>query len=113
MQALMNVAVALLNTDTVMALAVTAVVGFLVSRFAKDSRFKKFEPLLITAVKLAEQAVPDDTPNKGLARADAAMRYFVDQYAKVTGVTANKSVVEAAALALPRIHEMLEKDGTL
>ncbi len=105
----------LLNTDMVVSLVIGAIVTYLVKWFAtsQGASFKKYEGLLMTAIKAAEKLIPDDTPNKGAARADHAMKLFVEEYERVTGVSADQKVVEAAALAIPRIHALLESGGNL
>lgn len=39
--------------------------------------YDKYQPLLISAVKQAEKAIPDDTENKGLKRLDFALKYVL------------------------------------
>jgi len=39
--------------------------------------YDKYQPLLISAVKQAEKAIPDDTDNKALKRMDFALKYVL------------------------------------
>lgn len=39
--------------------------------------YDRYQPLLISAVKQAEKAIPDDTDNKALKRMDFALKYVL------------------------------------
>lgn len=111
---LFQIGVSVLNTDAIVAFVVASVAGYVATRiFGSGNKLKKFEPLLITACKLAEKAIPDDAESKGARRADYAIKIFLKEYERITGVSPNAKIVEAANLALPEIHDMLEANGTL
>lgn len=42
-----------------------------------EKLFQTYKGPLMDAVRRAEEIIPDDTPNKGLAKADAAFKYFL------------------------------------
>jgi len=44
--------------------------------------WEKYEGSIITGIKLAEKAIPDGTPNTGLARLDEALKFVLTSYAE-------------------------------
>jgi hypothetical protein len=72
-----------------------------------------YGPYLVQGVKLAEKAIPDDTPNKSLQRLNHAMAYAlrmiaVDQNLPVASVKESE-----LAKAITATHAQLEADGNL
>lgn len=66
----------------------SAVLGMLYYFFKHpDSKYAPYKGLVIQAVKSAEKAIPDDTPNKSLMKADAALKTFNNLYEQNTGKT--------------------------
>lgn len=105
----------LLNTDFVLALVIGAFVSFIVKWLAtaQGMQWKRWEGLAITAVKMAEVAIPDGTANKGAKRLDQALRIFLDKYEKATGVTPNEADVAEITSLLSLVHDRLDGAGTL
>lgn len=105
----------LLNTDFVLALVIGAFVSFIVKWLAtaQGMQWKRWEGLAITAVKMAEVAIPDGTANKGAKRLDQALRIFLDKYEKATGVTPNEKDVAEITSLLSLVHDRLDSEGTL
>ena len=105
----------LLNTDFVLALVIGAFVTFIVKWLAsaQGMQWKRWEGLAITAVKMAEVAIPDGTANKGAKRLDQALRIFLDKYEKATGVTPNEKDVAEITSLLSLVHDRLDSEGTL
>jgi len=105
----------LLNTDCVLALVIGAFVTFIVKWLAsaQGMQWKRWEGLAITAVKMAEVAIPDGTANKGAKRLDQALRIFLDKYEKATGVKPNEKDVAEITSLLSLIHDKLETNGNL
>jgi hypothetical protein len=108
---------ALLANPEFMNAIITALAGVatwaVAKLFTAKPAWKKYEGLLITAVKAAEKIIPDDAPNKSLARADAALRVFNERYAVAYGKFPSDAIVTVARLALPIIHDQIEAEGTL
>lgn len=103
----------LLNNDAVVT-AIIGIFGMLVAKiFAAKPAWAKYEGLMITAVKAAEKLIPDTTPNVGLARADQAMREFVNQYTAVEGKNPAPALLTAVREALPVVHAKLETNGNI
>lgn len=105
----------LLSSDAVIALIVGAFVTYLIKWLAtKDwGKFKSYEGYAITAIQAAEKAIPDDTPNKGLAKADFALRIFLDKYQAATGVKAKPEEVAKIESWISTIHSALDSAGIL
>ena len=63
--------------------AMTGFFMLLASRFNPiQEKWKKYEGSIITGIKLAEKQIPDDTPNAGLAKLDAALKFVLEAYAE-------------------------------
>ena len=77
------------NSSFGFAVVWAAVVGFFIFLASKLNPFqeawKKYEGSIITGIKLAEKQIPDDVPNAGLARLDAALRFVLKAYAEANG----------------------------
>jgi hypothetical protein len=108
---------ALLANPEFMNAIITAIAGiasFAIARlFTAKPAWKKYEGLLITAVKAAEKIIPDDSTNTSLARADEALRVFADRYTMAYGKLPTDAIVTVARLALPIVHDQIEAEGTL
>ena len=61
-----------------------------------ESKWAWSYPLVIQAVKTVEGAIPDDTPNRSLAKADACMKMYIDLYTKHTGEAPSQLIVDWA-----------------
>jgi hypothetical protein len=108
---------ALLANAEFMNAVITAIAGiasFAIARlFTAKPAWKKYEGLLITAVKAAEKIIPDDSPNTSIARANEALRVFADRYTMAYGKLPTDAIVTVARLALPIVHDQIEAEGTL
>ena len=58
-----------------------------------DSKYKPYLGLVIQAVKVAEKAIPDDSPNKSLAKANRALQEFNKLYEENTGSTPSEAAI--------------------
>jgi hypothetical protein len=105
----------LLSTDAVIALIIGAFVTYIVRWLAtKDGeKFKQYEGYAITAIKAAEKAIPDDAPNKGLERADFALKTFLSAYEKATGVKPTTADLAKIESWIAEIHSIVESSGIL
>ena len=71
-----------------------AILGWLLTKlFSWKPAWETYEGTIISAIKHAEKAIPDDTPNGGLAKLDAALRFVLNAYAE-----ANNGKQPSAAL---------------
>ena len=107
--------ISLLQTDAVIALIAGAFVTYIVKWFAstQGKDFKKYEGYAITAVKAAEKAIPDDTPNKGAKKLDFALQVFLKKYQAATGVIPDEALMAKIEDWLAVIHNVIDAAGTL
>ena len=95
-----------------------AVVGFFIFLASKfnplQEAWKKYEGSIITGIKLAEKQVPDDTPNAGLAKLDAALKFVLDAYAEANkGKQPSAKLVEEIKQGIQIKHSDLDRFGGL
>lgn len=88
-------------------------VALLTYLFTANPSWAKYEGILITAIKFAEKAIPDNTSNKSAARFDAALKETLRQYQQVYNTAPPTWLQRAFALAIPIVHDALEQRGTL
>ena len=81
--------------------------------YAARPGWAAFEGAIISAVKFAEKEIPDGTPNKGLARLDAALKYVVKVYEEARGRKPSARTVAELKEGIRIVHNELEKAGTL
>ncbi len=75
--------------------AALAVIGLL-ALVMKKPELATFMPYISTAFKFAEAAIPDNTPNASLAKADAFLKKFNELYATEFNKPVPKNVTELA-----------------
>jgi hypothetical protein len=101
----------LLNTEAVV-VAIASIVGWLlVKLYAAKPEWQKWEGTIISAVKYAEKAVPDDQP--GWQKLDEALKYVMRVYAEVEGKRPSKKTQEDLAEGIQIVHADLEANGQL
>jgi hypothetical protein len=81
--------------------------------YAAKPAWQAFEGTIIAAVRFAEKEIPDDTPNKGLARLDAAMKYVLDVYEEARGKPADTETTNELREGIQIVHTKLEASGNL
>ena len=88
---------------------------FLASRFNPfQEKWKAWEGSIITGIKLAEKEIPDDTPNAGLAKLDAALRFVLDAYSKANnGRQPSLGLIEEIRQGIQIKHNDLDRFGGL
>ena len=96
---------------------ITAMAGvflWLLNRlYAKKPLWKRFEGSIISAVRFAEKEIPDDTPGKGLARLNAALKYVLRVYEEAKGRKADAGAVHELKEGIQVVHDRLDTAGTL
>ena len=109
-----DIIINLLTTNTAIGIAVGALVAWLVKWLSSDgAKFKAYEGYAITAVRLAEKAVPDDAENKGVARLNYALQLFLQKYKAATGVTPDEALTAQIESWIATIHNALDAAGSL
>ena len=85
------------------------IILFIINKiFDAKPSWAKYESLMIGAIKMAENFIPDGTENKGLAKADKALEYFITSYTKAKGKPPSKKVIQNAMLGMSSVHEKIE-----
>jgi len=107
-----------LNSSFGFAVAWAAVVGFFIFLASKLNPFqeawKKYEGSIITGIKLAEKQIPHDTPNAGLAKLDAALRFVLNASAEANnGKQPSAKLVEQIKQGIQITHNDLDRFGGL
>ena len=94
--------------------AIAGLLLWLLNRlYAAKPAWAKYEGTIIAAVRQAEKAVDDQTPNKSMARLDKALQYVLRVYEQVEGKSASDSVKAELAEGIQILHNDLEADGQL
>ncbi|MCC5829760.1 MAG: hypothetical protein JJU36_09980 [Phycisphaeraceae bacterium] len=76
--------------------------------------WQKYEGAIITAIKLAEKAIPDDTANAGLRRLDEALRFVLNVYREHNpGKAPSADLVHELKEGIQIKHAELERLGNL
>ena len=106
------------NSSFGFALVWAAMVGvfvWLTSRYNPfQEAWKKYEGSIITGIKLAEKQIDDDTPNAGLAKLDAALRFVLKAYAEANGgKQPSAKLVEEIKQGIQVKHAELDRFGGL
>jgi type II secretory pathway component PulF len=81
--------------------------------YAKRPLWEQFEGVIINAVKTAEKAIPDDTPNKAAARLDSALKLVIATYEEYQKRKATEAEVLALKNGISIVHDKLDAAGTL
>jgi len=115
-----------MNTETILGLVwtalnspagITVVAGiflWLLNRlYAAKPGWFKYEGAIITGIKFAEKEIPDGTPNKGLSRLDAALRYVLKIHEEASGKRATPKLAAEIKEGIQITHDKLEAAGTL
>jgi len=107
-----------LNSGFGFALVWAGLVGvflWLASRYNPfQEAWKKYEGSIITGIKLAEKQIPDDTPNAGLAKLDAALRFVLKAYAEANnGKQPSAKEIEQIRQGIQIKHADLDRFGGL
>ena len=94
--------------------AVAGLVLWLLNRlYAAKPAWQKYEGAIISGIKHAEKAIPDDAANKSLARLDAALQYVLKVYQEVNNRSASTKEIADLKDGISIVHNELEAEGTL
>jgi len=103
----------LLNSPVGISLIAMAALYLLNRVYAKKPTWQRFEGAIISAIKYAEKAIPDDATNKAAARLDTALRYVLKVFGEVEGRRATSTEEAEIRDAISVVHASLEADGNL
>lgn len=104
---------AFLNTPAGITFIAGIVLWALNALYAKKPAWKAYEGSIITAIKLAEQSVPDNSGNKALNKLDIALKYVLQVYEATNNKPASSAVEASLAEGIQIKHDELEAKGTL
>ena len=94
--------------------AIAGLVLWLLNRlYAAKPVWAKYEGAIISGIKYAEKAIPDDAANKSLARLDAALGYVLKVYAEVNKRSASTKEITEIKDGISIVHNELEAEGIL
>lgn len=101
------------SVPAIMAMAV--LLGWVLTKlYAIRPAWEAYEGTIISAIKHAEKAVPDDSPNKAVVRLDEALRYVLKVYAETNrGEQPPDAVLSELREGIQITHDRLEARGTL
>ena len=110
-----KIALAIVTSEWFAAAVVAALVRWLAAWLLTETglRYKRWEGWAVTAVKVAEKLIPDETENAGLQRANKALLMLLAKYREATGVEPDKRVVGEMENLIGKVHADLEAKGTL
>ena len=102
-----------LNSPVGVSLVASVALWAINKLYAAKPAWQKYEGALIKAVQWAEREIPDDAQNKYLKRADLALQYALDAYAKLEGRRADARMKAELAQGIEVVHADLETAGVL
>ena len=102
-----------LNSPAVIA-ALAALVLYALNRlYAREPLWQRYEGVIVKAIRFAERQIPDSTPNKSLARLDAALKYVLAVFEEVEQRRARSYEVRELREGIQIQHARLEQTGKL
>jgi len=116
---MVNVLLDFFKTDAgiaIITIALGVLIAYAKKRFLPSTpsdEWTKWEGYIISGIKTAEKAIPDDTPDKDLKRADAALKFVIAAYEKSQGKEPSKELIAQITNAIPIVHDALDAAGTL
>ena len=79
-----------------------------------NKAWEKYEGAIITAIKLAEKSIIDDSPNTGLRRLDEALQFVLKSYAdQNNGKLPSPDLIREMKEGIQIKHAELERTGNL
>lgn len=102
-----------LNSAMGITFIATIVLYFLSRLYSAKPLWQQYEGVIISGIKFAEKNIPDDTPNKGLAKLDEALRYAIKVYEQTTQKRASRKVQAELENGIGIIHAKLASDDAL
>jgi hypothetical protein len=104
---------AALNSPTGITAMASVLIWALNKLYATKPLWQQFEGTVIAGVKFAEKQIDDTTPNKGLARLDAALKYVLTVYESAQGRKATAAEVADLTNGIQITHAKLEANESL
>ena len=70
----------LINTPAGITLIASVLLYLLNRLYAAKPLWQQYEGTIVSAIRTAEKLVPDDTPNRGLAKFDKALQFVIEVF---------------------------------
>jgi hypothetical protein len=102
-----------LNSPAAIAGLAALVLWALNKLYARRPAWQAFEGSIIAAVKRAEKEIPDDTPNKAMAKLNSAMQYVVRVFEEVNRRRPTDAEQAELREGIQIVHADLEAAGNL
>jgi len=81
--------------------------------FEANPKWSKYEGWLMTAVKLSEKLKLDDHYEKGIIKAEKALKHVTNEYEKTYGKSPKKKLIREFEQGISIVHSKLEANFTL
>jgi len=102
-----------MNSPAVIA-ALAALVLYALNRlYVREPLWQRYEGVIVKAIRFAERQIPDSTPNRALARLDAALKYVLAVFEEVEQRRARGYEVRELREGIQIQHARLEQTGRL
>jgi len=95
------------NSPAGITLAASLVLYVLNKAYSAKPAWKKFEGTIISAIRLAEKAIPDTVDNKGIKRFDEALKHVLRVYKEVEGKRPSDKVEAELKEGISIIHDSI------
>lgn len=113
MENALNTLWACLNSPLAITAFAAAMLWLLNRLYARKPAWANYEGTIITAIKAAEKAIPDDSDNTAVARLNNALQYVLAVYEKVEGKRADATTASQLSEGIQILHAKLESHGNL
>ena len=102
-----------LNTPFGVTVAAGIILWSLNRIYALRPEWEKYEGTIISAIKYAEKVCPDNSPHKGLAKLDEALKYVISCYEEARGKKPSAKTVASLKEGIQVVHSELEATGVI
>lgn len=99
----------IVNSPVAITLAAMLLVYLLNRLYARKPLWQQWEGTIITAVKMAEKAIPDDVENKAFKRLNEALQYVVRVYEEARGMPPTPEQIDELREGIQIKHAELER----
>jgi len=103
----------LINSPAGIALIASVVLYLLNRLYAAKPLWQQYEGTIISAIRTAETLVPDGTPNRGLAKFDAALKFVLQVFEARAGRPATLAEKAALSEGIQIKHNQLDASGQM
>lgn len=102
-----NLLIEVLNSSAIQAIIISAGAWLIALVFRKKPNWVKYRGYIVHAIKVAEKAIPDNTPSKSLMRLDHAAKIVLSMIEDSEGGASMAKVKDQIKNAISIVHEDL------